>query len=68
MNNNNENNSKLLPCPKCGGRAASPAYAVKPFLMLEIGSWAIFVWCLDCGYEGDIEDTETKAIAAWNNR
>jgi len=58
MNNNNENNSKLLPCPKCGGRAAFPAYAVSP--------WEIYAFCKDCGYEGDIEDTDKKAIDAWN--
>ena len=49
---------ELLPCPKCGGQPKCPAFGCSP--------WEVFVWCSECGYEGDIGENEIIARHLWN--
>lgn len=49
----------LLSCPFCGGTAA-------PRPDLAMGDHAIL--CAGCGAESSLEETRSKAIAAWNTR
>lgn len=50
-------NKELLPCPFCGGEAK-----IRTFFSGR------FVRCDCCYASADVQDTKSKAIAAWNTR
>lgn len=54
--------SKLLPCPFCGGDAEMvTAKGIH-------GGYLFGIICNICASRGDLHDTETQAIDAWNSR
>lgn len=60
----------LKPCPFCGARAACSVgnASFSGVELMGAGTDRPYVWCGTCGSSGSFEDTDAKAVAAWNTR
>ena len=54
------NESKLLPCPFCGGEGKVQLYSAK--------FDTYWVFCKQCGMDSKMAETKSDAIAVWNYR
>lgn len=61
---------ELKPCPFCGARAACSVgnASFSGVELMGAGTDRPYVWCGTCGSSGSFEDTDAKAVAAWNTR
>lgn len=62
--------SDLKPCPFCGSGVARTVgnAGFSGVELMGAGTDRPFVWCGTCGSAGSFEDSDCKAIAAWNTR
>lgn len=62
--------SDLKPCPFCGSGVARTVgnAGFSGVELMGAGTDRPFVWCGTCGSAGSSEDSDCKAIAAWNRR
>lgn len=60
----------LLPCPFCGAGIAKTVgnASFSGVELMGAGTDRPYVWCGTCGSAGSFEDSDDKAIAAWNTR